>query len=113
MSRLQGETITIITRAGGGVDDDGYPIPEEIINRDIPGCVVIPEASGRIVDDDRNGEYRETSVLLPGQFPEVETGARIIVRELEYVVDKPPFHHISPFSTGRGGTEIYLRRATG
>lgn len=110
--RIVGEVVTIITRKGGGVDDDGYPLPETIIRVGIPGAVVTPERMGVITADDRAGEYREMSVLLP-RFEELGLGAEIEIRGEIFKIDRPPFHHRSVFGTSRGGTEIYVRRATG
>lgn len=110
--RIVGEVVTIITRKGGGVDDDGYPIPETEVRVEVPGAVVTPERLGTIIDDDRAGVFREMSVLLP-QFEDVELGAKIEIRGEVFTIDRPPFDHRSVFGTSRGGTEIYVRRATG
>lgn len=109
---IVGETITLVTVTGGGIDRDGYRIPREEHNEPVEGAVVIPEQSGRITDDDRAGEFREASVLLP-RFVAIETGSEVVVRGQKFRVDRPPFDHRSAFGTRRGGTEIYLRRATG
>lgn len=106
---IVGETILLVTRKGGGVDDDGYPIPEQVVNVEIPGAVFIPESTGMIHRDDGTLQYREASVLLP-RFEEIAVGAEIIVRGDKFKVDRPPVHHRSAFGTRRGGTEIYLRR---
>lgn len=110
--RIVGETIVLVTREGGGIDDDGYPLPEKEVNVEIRGAVFIPEGNGTILEDDRSGEYRQASILLP-TFQEISTGAEVIVRGLSYKVDRPPVDHRSVFGTSLGGTEIYLKRVTG
>lgn len=107
--RIVGEVVRLVTRKGGGVDDDGYPIPEVIVNVDIPGAVFIPESSGTIDRDTDQLQYREASILIPG-FEQITLGAEIVVRGETFLVDRPPVEHRSPFGTGRGGTELYVRR---
>lgn len=107
--RVVGEVVTLVTRTGGGYDDDGHTLPEVIVNEDIPGAVFIPESAGVINRDDGTTEYREASILLP-TFEEITVGATIMVRGEQFTVERPPVDHRSAFGTGRGGTEIFVRR---
>lgn len=110
--RVVGEVVTLVTREGGGYDDDGHKLPEVIVNHEIPGAVFIPESAGTIHREDGTLQYREASVLLPG-FEDVALGAEVIVRGDTFKVDRPPVDHRSMFGTSRGGTELYLRRVGG
>lgn len=107
--RIVGETIILVTREGGGVDDDGYPMPEQVVNVEIPGAVFIPESTGTIHRTDGTLEYRQASVLLP-QFETIEVGAEIKVRGESYRVERPSVDHRSMFGTMRGGTELFLKK---
>lgn len=102
----------MVTRRGGGVDDRGYPIPEEIVNVEIPGAVFIPEGTGRINDGGRVIEYEQARVLLP-RFENIEAGAEIHVRGERFFVERPSVDHRSVFGTNRGGTEIFLEKVNG
>ena len=106
-----GETIVLVTREGGGYDRYGDPLPVKVVNVEIDGAVFIPEGTGTIKDGVTNGEYQQASVLLPG-FEEVEVDAEVIVRGEHFRVDRPSVDHRSAFGTSRGGTEIFLKRAT-
>ena len=110
--RIVGEPITLVTRKGGGVDDYGYPLPEKEVNVTIERAIIVPEQSGRIIDRTVDGSFIEASILLP-THEDVDLGAEVNVRGERYRVDRPPFHHRSAFGTSKGGTEIYVRRATG
>ena len=110
--RIVGETILMVTRRGGGVDDRGYPLPEEIVNVEIPGAVFIPEGTGRITEGGRGIEYEQARVLLP-RFEDIDAGAEIHVRGERFFVERPPVDHRSAFGTDRGGTEIFLEKVTG
>lgn len=99
----------MVTRKGGGVDDDGYPLPEEVVNTEIPGAVFIPEAAGMINRQDGTLQYREASILLPS-FEDIKVGAEILVRGEAFKVERPSVQHRSAFGTSRGGTELYVKR---
>ena len=107
--RIVGETILMVTRRGGGVDDRGYPIPEEIVNVEIPGAVFIPEGTGRVTEGMGAFEYEQARVLLP-RFEEINAGAEIHVRGERFFVERPSVDHRSAFGTDRGGTEIFLKK---
>jgi hypothetical protein len=108
--RIVGETIVLVTREGGGYDRYGDPLPVQIVNVEIPGAVFIPEGTGTIKDSSIDGEYQQASVLLPS-FEEVEVDAEVLVRGETFRVERPSVHHRSVFGTGRGGTELFLKRA--
>lgn len=104
-----GETIHLVTRQGGGVDDDGYPLPEEVVNTEIPGAVFIPESTGTIHRNDGTLTYQQASVLLP-KFEDIGVGAELQIRGESFVVERPSVQHRSAFGTSRGGTEIFVKR---
>lgn len=106
---IVGETILVVTRRSGGVDDRGYPIPDEVVNVEIPGAVFIPEGTGRIAGDGRVIEYEQARVLLP-RFEEIDATAEIHVRGERFFAERPSVDHRSAFGTNRGGTEIFLKK---
>lgn len=110
--RIVGETILLVTREGGGVDDRGYPLPEKVVNVEIDGAVFIPESTGRITDGGRVIEFEQARVLLP-RFEEIAAGAEIHVRGERFFVERGSVDHRSAFGTSRGGTEIFLKKVTG
>ena len=112
MDHLVGETIVLRTTTGGGYDRFGDRLPTRVVDKRVERAVVIPEGAER-VDGDYivGGESRTATVLLPGFF-KVEQDATVIIRGQEWIVDRPAFDHRSVFGSDRGGTEIFVRRAT-
>lgn len=104
--RLKGETVILVTKTGGGVDDDGYPIPEETIRLPIPRCVIIPKGGNVALAVDYQLASKEISILTPEPVDDVKVGAQLEVRGQRYEVNAPVFHHKSPFGTAVGGSEI-------
>lgn len=111
--RFVGETVTIITLSGGGIDDDGYPLPEQEVRREIPGCVIIPKGGDVSAAVDYMLASNSVSILAPVFLEDVEDGARLEVRGDDYTVSAPVFHHRSVFGTSNGGTEIPAERNVG
>lgn len=112
MSRLVGETVILRTTTGGGVDDDGYPLPDIKVDTPVTRAVFIPESGDIYRTADRDVVVQAASVLLPYVL-EVPPTATVIVRGVEYRQSKPAADHKSMFGTGRGGTEIFLTKGTG
>lgn len=112
MDHVVGERVLLRTMSGGGVDDDGYPLPEKVVDEPIDGAVVFYAGAERVDKVDVAGEATTLTVLLPRRY-DVELDAVVVVRGEKWVVDRPPFHHVSVFGSERGGTELTLRRFTG
>lgn len=112
---LKGEVVTIVTVKGGGFDHNGALIPEVKVNRDLPGCVIVPKGAALQDAGSEQGwlAVKDVHVLAPGFIENVEEQNRVIIRGEEFYVSAPPFHHRSAFGTGRGGTEIPCTRKVG
>lgn len=108
--RITGETITLITLKGGGIDDDGYPLPETKIKREINNCVIVPGGSDVGQGRDYQIASKDVTVLTPHFVEDVAEGADVIIRGESWRVAAPVFHHRSAFGTDRGGTEIKCSR---
>lgn len=96
MSRLVGETIYILGDSGRVA---------------VPRAVVSPESGTVINRPDGSVNMARSSVLIPLGFS-VAPHDRVEVRGVEYRQSRPPETSISPFGTGRGGTEIFLEIGT-
>lgn len=94
MSRLVGETIYLIGSSGRVA---------------VEKAVVSPESGTVIQRDDGSVIMSRSSVLIPLGV-EVALDDRIEVRGVEYRQSRPAETSISPFGTGRGGTEIFIER---
>jgi len=102
--RLQGETIYFVRITGRDVW--GAPNYERI---PINGCVVTP--SGRSVEAGETTFWSlEAMVIFAPTYVELEEHDQLEIRGEEWYVSAPTFDHISPFGTGRGGTEIHASR---
>lgn len=102
--RLQGETVLIHRVIGS--DEWGMAVYE---TTPIPGCVVTP--SGRSVEIGNNQFWSlEAMVIFAPHNVEVEEQTELEIRGETWFVSAPTFDHISPFGTGRGGTEIHASR---
>lgn len=110
--RIVGEPVTIVTEKGGGYDRYGRELPVTRVKRTIDRAVVVPGTNSSVRDTTIDGQIYEATVLFP-TFVDIQDGALVIVRGLEYEVDRPPFDHRSAFGTTRGGTEINIRRVEG
>ena len=108
--RIVGETILLVTREGGGVEDRGYPLPEKVVNVEIPGAVFIPESTSVVNEGTGLHTFEQASVLLP-RFEEIAVGAELIIRGERFFVERPSVQHRSVFGTSRGGTEIFVKRS--
>jgi len=97
MSRLIGETVIITTGAE---------------REEITGAVFIPESGTMVTTVDRVAFTTGASVLLP-MVKEISPVATIEARGLQFRQVGHAVHHISMFGTGRGGTQIFIERATG
>lgn len=110
MSRLQGETVYVVTYGPDSRDEWGALIPGKETRTPINGCVIVPE--GRRVEIEDNHFFAiENIVILTPELVEVEEQTNLEVRGESWMVANPTFDHISPFGTGRGGTEIHARRS--
>lgn len=96
MSRLVGETVYILGDSGRVA---------------VPRAVVAPESGTVIYRPDGSVNMARSSVLIPLGYS-VTPDDRVEIRGVEYRQTRPPETSISPFGTGRGGTEIFIERAT-
>lgn len=108
MSHLVGETVTI-KGAVIGRDSRGRPIYGP--DRQITGAVVISEGNSITANPalETSVTTRRVSVILPG-FYELAEKDVVVVRGLDYTVDRAPFNHRSAFGSSLGGTEVFLIR---
>lgn len=105
--RIVGEVVTLVKTIGGGFDDDGFPLPKEIVRTPIEGCVIIPKGQEvESIGKDATLASKDVSVLTPVFLTNVAEGDTLVIRNENYRVSAPVFHHKSAFGTGRGGTEI-------
>lgn len=107
---VPGETILVITKTGPTYDPDGYYIEGKTVKKPVHGCVIVPKGAAVEVDNTYRLASNEVSVLCPRVIRGIDEGATLIIRGEEYEVSAPPFDHVSPFGTGRGGTEIPAER---
>lgn len=94
MSRLVGEDIYIIGAEGRVL---------------VPNAVVSPQSGTVVVRNDGQVIISRYSVLIPLGYS-VEFSDKIEVRGVEHFQESPAETSISPFGTGRGGTEIFLEK---
>lgn len=103
-----GETLTIIGTAStdrfGDITDSGNDI-------DVPGCVVWPAGSTeqQTLSDTTTADLE---ALLPPDTAIART-SRVRYRGDDYDVDGEPFDFTNPFTGGRPGVQVKLRRVAG
>ena len=110
--RPTGEVVTIVRTTGGGVDDDGYPLPSKTERTPIPGAVVEDGGGELVVRNDGTITTTKMRVLFP-RHVDVKRGDTLEVRALKYRIDEDPFDHSSQWGrAGTGGTVAKIVRAT-
>jgi len=104
--RLKGETVILVTKTGGGYDNDGRLIPPVVVRTPMQRCVIIPKGGNVASAVDYQLASKEISILTPEPVDGLEVGAELEVRGQVYEINAPVFHHKSPFGTTVGGSEI-------
>lgn len=107
--RVVGETVYIYTP--GPPDEWGVPDPDKAIRVPIPGCVVVPRGATVALAESQVGWWstENVDVLTPGPVS-VPVAQELEIRGKIWKVSAEPFQHISPYGTGRGGTQIPATR---
>ncbi|MDO5503938.1 MAG: hypothetical protein Q4G67_12255 [Actinomycetia bacterium] len=110
--RPTGEVVTVLRTTGGGVDWDGYPLPETVERVPVPGSVVEDGGGELTVQLDGKVVVKNMRVLFPGHV-DVGRGDTLEVRGETFRVDTDPFTHASQWGRADvGGTVVEIVRAT-
>lgn len=109
---LQGETVTIIRMVGGGVDDDGYPLPSREERTDVAGCVIGQRSAAITSEKDRVLVEQGITFTMPGShdFDDPNGTLFFIARGEEWRPDGEKFEHASAFGTHLLWTEIPVEK---
>ena len=77
----------VVTNAGGGVDENGYPIPSEPVEVFHCKCRERAAGSGNIVAKE-SGEITNYSskVVMPLGTPKIEANSKIIIKDGENII---------------------------
>lgn len=108
MGRLVGETVYTVIQGEDSRNEWDELIPGKLVKTPFK-AVVVP--SGRSVGQEGiDFALTDSITLLFFETHDFEVGTDIEVRGEKYTVDEPSFDHLSPFGTGKGGTEVHLAR---
>lgn len=107
-----GETVVIVRKGAGGVDDDGYPIPGTTTRTPVPGSVIDDGSASSYELPGGVAIVTPMTVYFPREV-EVTRADTVEIRGLAYRLTGEPFHNRPAWPrAGVGGTMIHVERAT-
>lgn len=107
-----GEVVVIVRTTGGGVDDDGYPIPGGTTRTPIPGTVIDDGSAGSYEMPGGMVVVTPMTVYFPHEV-DIDRADVVEIRGLAYRLTGEPFHNRPAWPrAGVGGTMIHVERAT-
>ena len=111
MDHLVGETVAVRTYGEPSRDHRGRLVPGKAVDVEYNQCVVYQKDAGEGERDPVvvSPDYREIVVMFPTVVG-LEEGDIVVVHGVEMKVQPHPVVWSSPFGTGRGGTEVIVRR---